>query len=67
VAGAKVWRDYDQAALDVQYNSRGTVADFSEDPAIMNQNRLFYEPVHFRAEAGRMVLEKLFAKEPKAP
>ena len=45
----------------------GTIADFSEDPAIMNENRLFYEPVHFRAEAGRMVLEKLFAKEPKAP
>ena len=31
MAGAKVWvwRDYDQAGLDRQYNSRGTVADFS--------------------------------------
>ena len=25
----KIWRDYDQAALDVQYNSRDTVADFA--------------------------------------
>ena len=25
----KIWRDYDQAALDVQYDSRGTVADFA--------------------------------------
>ena len=25
----KIWRDYDQAALNVQYNSRGTVADFA--------------------------------------
>lgn len=45
----------------------GTVADFSEDPAIINENTLFYEPVHFKAQAGRMVLEKLFAKEEKAP
>jgi arylformamidase len=29
MAGAAVWRDYDQAALDVQYNSRGTVPDFA--------------------------------------
>lgn len=29
MAGAKIWRDYDQAGLDQQYNSRGTVADFS--------------------------------------
>lgn len=28
-ATEKVWRDYDQAALDSQYNSRGTVADFT--------------------------------------
>ena len=25
----KIWRNYDQAALDVQYNSRDTVADFA--------------------------------------
>ena len=25
----RIWRDYDQAALDVQYDSRGTVADFA--------------------------------------
>ena len=25
----KIWRDYDLAALNVQYNSRGTVADFA--------------------------------------
>ena len=29
VPSTKVWRDYDQAALDVQYNSRGTVPDFT--------------------------------------
>ena len=29
VPSAKVWRDYDQAALDVQYNSRGTVPDLT--------------------------------------
>lgn len=25
----KIWRDYDQLALDIQYDSRGTVADFA--------------------------------------
>ncbi len=29
MAGAKVWRGYGQAELDVQYNSRGTVPDLS--------------------------------------
>lgn len=29
MAVAKVWRDYDQSALDRQYNSRGTVQDFT--------------------------------------
>jgi arylformamidase len=29
MTGATVWRDYDQAGLDRQYNSRGTVADFT--------------------------------------
>jgi arylformamidase len=29
MAGPAIWRDYDQAALDVQYNSRGTVDDVS--------------------------------------
>ena len=29
VVTKKIWRDYDLAALNVQYNSRGTVADFA--------------------------------------
>ena len=29
MAAAKVWREFDQTELDAQYNSRGTVADFS--------------------------------------
>jgi hypothetical protein len=35
----------------------GTVHDFSADPALVGENRLFYEPVHFTAKAGRMVME----------
>lgn len=37
----------------------GRVHDFSAEPAICHDNRLWYEPMHFRAEAGRRVLEKV--------
>ena len=36
----KVWRDYDQAALDVQYNSRGTVPDFTVYTALYKEQTL---------------------------
>lgn len=38
----------------------GEVHDFSADPTVTGQNRLFYEPVHFNAEAGRRVLEQIY-------
>lgn len=41
----------------------GRVHDFSAEPTICHDNRLFYEHMHFRAEAGRRVLEKVL----KAP
>lgn len=40
----------------------GTVHDFTTEPSIVNVNRLFYEHIHFRDEAGCMVLEKIFPR-----
>lgn len=40
----------------------GRVYDFSSDPEIVNNNQLFYEPVHFTDEAGRKVLEAVLKK-----
>lgn len=45
----------------------GEVTDFSEEPALIQDNRFFYEPVHFNAQAGRWMLERIFPPKTKAP
>ncbi len=39
----------------------GQVHDFSTDPALTQDNHLYYEHVHFLAEVGRKVLEKILS------
>ena len=45
----------------------GEVSNFSEEPALIQDNRFFYEPVHFNAKAGRWMLERVFPARTKAP